>query len=175
MNWVEILTWVSIFSGGMLILLLLLSIFLGADSDTDIADGDLDSGGIGILKGGLTFIAVSSWVVKLIISGGSSIYMAILGGLLTGIAAVAALSYVFKLLLRNQENVNWSQDEAIGKSGKVYLKVTPDGHGLIKVKINGVYRELKAITQDNNEIPTGEEIYVADFDGSHAIVTALEK
>jgi len=55
----EILTYISIFSGGILILLLFLSILGGLDLDFDFPDGDGEvdsSGGIGIVKGGLTFI-----------------------------------------------------------------------------------------------------------------------
>ena len=175
MDWIEILTWVSIFSGGLLILLLIVSIFAGSDMDADVDDPSVDSGGIGLLKGGLTFIAVGAWVIKLVIASGTSILIAIISGLITGILAVLFLSWIFRLLLKNQQNVNWTQDEAIGKTGKVYLRIPKGGSGLIKVKINGVYRELKARTEDVTDIATGSEIFVSDYDGNFAIVSLLEE
>ena len=174
MNWIEILTWVSIFSGGLLILLLLVSIFAGSDIDVDIDDPSVDTGGVGILKGGLTFIAVGAWVIKLVLASGTSLLMAVISGLITGVLSVLFLSWLFRLLLKNQHNVNWSQDEAIGKTGKVYLKIPSEGDGLIKVKIHGVYRELKAKTEEESDIATGSEIFISDFDGTHAIVSQLE-
>lgn len=183
MNWVEILTWVSFFSGGLLILLMLMSLLAGfdigietdIDSDVDIdADTDVDSGGLGMIKGGLTFISVSAWVVRMVLISGVTVYMAVLAGLAAGIVAVIFLSWIFRLLLRNQHNVNWSPDLAIGKSAKVYLKIPQDGNGIIKVKINGVFRELKATTEDKSDIATGKQIYIKDYDGTYAIVSLLE-
>jgi membrane protein implicated in regulation of membrane protease activity len=181
MNWVEILTWISITSGGFLILLLLVSILVGgdadvdADVDVDAGDVDVDSGGLGMLKGGLTFIAVSSWIVRTVLVSGISLWQALLLGVFSGILAVLFLSWIFKLLLRNQQYSNWSPDEAIGKTGKVYLKIPPSGNGLIRVNINGTFRELKAVTSDEDEIATGAEVYISDYDGTNAVVSQLEK
>lgn len=181
MNWVEILTWVSFFSGGMLILLLLISLFSGLELDTDVdahvdldTHTDVDSGGLGLVKGGLTFIAVSAWVIKMIIVSGTTLYMAILAGIASGMVAVLFLSWIFNLLLKNQVNVNWSPDLAIGKTAKVYLRIPENGNGIIKVKINGVFRELKATTNEK-EIATGKEIYIEDYDGKYAVVSLIEE
>lgn len=185
MNWVELLTWISIASGGLLILLLLVSIIVGADADVDAdvdfdvdvdaGDADVDSGGLGMLKGGLTFIAVSSWIVRTVLVSGISLWQALLLGVISGILAVLFLSWIFKLLLRNQQYSNWSPDEAIGKTAKVYLKIPPSGNGLIRVNINGTFRELKAVTGDEDEIATGSEVYISDYDGTNAVVSQLEK
>ncbi|NNF35576.1 MAG: NfeD family protein [Saprospiraceae bacterium] len=187
MNWVEILTWISITSGGLLILLLLVSIIVGADADVDAdvdidfdvdvdaGDASVDSGGLGMLKGGLTFIAVSSWMVRTVLVSGITLWQALLIGVVSGILAVMFLSWIFRLLLRNQQYSNWSPDEAIGKTAKVYLKIPPSGNGLIRVNINGTFRELKAITGEEEEIATGSEVYISDYDGTNAVVSQLEK
>ena len=183
MNWVEILTWISITAGGLLILLLLVSIIVGADADVDAdvsvdvdaGGADLDSGGIGLLKGGLTFVAVSSWIIRTVLISGITLWQALLLGVFSGILAVLLLSWIFRLLLKNQQYSNWSPDEAIGKTAKVYLKIPAAGNGLIRVNINGTFRELKAVTDDSDEIATGEEVFISDYDGTNAVVTALKE
>ncbi len=173
MAWMEILMWVSFISGGLLILLMLLSLLGGLDLDVDFGDADIDSGGLGLLKGGLTFISVCSWVVRLVLDTSSSITVAIVSGFLSGIIGVLILSWLFRILLRNQEEVNWDPDMAVGNTGKVYLKIPKGGSGIVKVKIHGAIRELKAVSQED-EIPTGAEIYVNDYDGTHAVVTTVK-
>ena len=180
MNWVELLTWISIASGGLLVLLLLVSIIFGGDADMDAdvdvdVDASVDSGGLGLLKGGLTFIAVSSWIVRTVLASGISLWQALLLGVFSGILAVLFLSWIFRLLLKNQQYSNWSPDEAVGKTAKVYLKIPSSGNGLIRVNINGIFRELKAVTNDKEEIPTGEEVFISDYDGDHAVVSQLEE
>jgi len=171
---IEILTWISIFSGGALILLMLVSLIAGSETDMEVSDGDADVGGIGVLKGGLMFIAVFSWVMKIILETETPIYMAILAGLLAGLVSVLFLSWIFKLLLKNQHEVNWSPDEAVGKTGKVYLKIPVNGSGIINVEIHGALRELKAKNLDDQEIPTGSNIFINDYEDGFAQVTIMK-
>lgn len=174
MNIIEILTWVSIISGGLLILMMGISLLAGIEWEVEVADGDLDSGGIGLTKGGLTFISVSSWIVKIILESGTPVYLAILAGLMSGIVSVIILSWVFRLLLRNQVNVNWLPEDAIGKTGKVYLKVPTDGSGIVLVTIKGSKRELKAKTKDPKDIPTGAKVFINDYENGFAEVSILK-
>jgi len=70
---ITILTWISITTGGILILMMLMSLIGGLDLDFDLDVGSTDtdtdsSGGLGAIKGALTFVAVSSWVVKVLLT-----------------------------------------------------------------------------------------------------------
>jgi len=173
---IEILTYLSIITGGILIFLMLLSIVGGLDLDFDVdgGDGDADSsGGIGIIKGALTFISVSSWIIKVILATKTYPLLAIVGGFVGGYIAVVILNKIFKLLLTQTENVNWEPLDAIHQSGKVYLKIPGEGSGIIQVLINGVMRELKAKSINETEIATGESVFVQDFYEGFAIVKKL--
>lgn len=173
---IEVLTWISIFSGGLLILLLLLSLIGGLDLDIDLGDTDVDTdtGNIGILKGFLTFLSVGSWVVKIVLVLEKNPAAAFGIGLLVGLLAVFLLNLLMRILLKNQSNVNWSQDEALFKEGKVYLKIPEGtGTGIIHVNINGVHRELKAKTNSGKSIPTGATVLVEDLLENIAVVSEL--
>ena len=173
---IMILTWISIIAGGILILLMLLSLIGGLDLDMDMgsAEADADSGGIGLIKGFLTFTSVSSWVIKVLLVSQKSPAVAIVIGVISGLLAFWLLSYLFKLLLRNEENVNWSMHDALFSKGTVYLKIPPGGSGIINVNINGATRELKAKSNIDQEIKTGSDIVIIETQGEYAIVRPAE-
>jgi len=172
---IELLTWISLISGGMLIILLLLSLLGGLDLDFDIdadIDTDTDTGNIGIVKGLLTFLSIGSWVVKLVLAVDENPIVAFSGGIVAGLIAVFLLNAVLHFFLSNQANVNWSHTEALYQEGKVYLKVPAiEGEGIIQVKIKGALRELKAKTNEDADIPTGSLVIVEDIIDDVAIVS----
>lgn len=174
----EILTYISIFSGGILILLLLLSILGGLDLDFDFPDGDTgvdSSAGIGIVKGALTFISVSSWVIKVILGTQASPIVAILLGLAGGYIAVILIKKIFELMLTQTENTNWEFQDAVHQYAKVYLKIPKEGSGIVQVLVNGVTRELKAKSLDETEIATGESVFIYEVEDDLAVVKKSEK
>jgi membrane protein implicated in regulation of membrane protease activity len=157
-------------SGGLLVIMLLLSLLSGLDLDIDFGDGD-DGGGI--LKPTLVFFSIGAYIVRGFLMAESNPILALIAGVISGGIAVFVLSIALKWILTQQENVNWSKKDALYKNGKTYLKIPTDGSGLIHIDINGVTREFKAKTNDNDEIPTGTEIQVEKIDGEVVIVTAI--
>ena len=156
----ETLAYIAIIAAALLVILLLIGILGG---DTDAGDGDLSmDGGFGIFKSVLTILAVGAWVLRYLILSGYNMSLAVLTALISGGVTAAILAYIFKLLLRNQKNVNWRTEEAIGKKAKVYLRILPGEAGLVTVEINGVERELPAKSNENTEIKTGEEVLIFD-------------
>ena len=175
MGIISILFWVAIFSGSLLILLLLFSIWGGFDMEFDVdptpsVDVDGDMGGLGMLKGALTFISVGTWVARIFLSAHKAPALAIAFGIIIGVIALLLLNYLLKLLLRNEENVNWSMQDALFQNGKVYLRIPKDGEGIVQVDIKGAFRELKAKSRDNKEIPTGSSVLVVEVINNYVIV-----
>jgi hypothetical protein len=172
---IELLTWISIISGAILIILLLLSLLGGLELDVDLGadtDVDVDTGNIGIVKGLLTFLSVGSWVVKLVLAVDQNPIVAFGGGLVAGLVAVFLLNALLRFFLNNQADVNWSNDDALYKEGKVYLKIPAnDGQGIVQVQVKGAVRELKAKTNSDEEIPTGTIVLVEDVIDDIAIVS----
>ncbi len=173
----EILMWVSIITGGLLILLMLLSLLGGLDLDVDIdldvgdTDVDTDPGGLGVIKGALTFVSVSAWVMKILLVSGKHPGMVIGIGLVSGALAFLLLHYLFKLLLKNEENVNWSMDDAMFQKGKVYVRIPSIGDtGIAHIDIKGAHRELKARSFEKKEIASGAMVVVMDVDGEYVLV-----
>lgn len=171
---ITILTWVSIIAGGILVLLLLLSLLGGLDIDVDIETGggdiDTSAGGIGLMKGMLTFVSVSSWVMKVLMVGQQGKTLSIVIGILAGILAFMILNYLLKFLMKNEENVNWKMSDALFQKGSTYLRIPSDGEGIVQIEIRGVSRELKAKTKNGTEIKTGESVIVVETQNEFVFV-----
>ncbi len=172
---ITILTWISFITGGLLIILLLLSLLGGLELDFDLGgdtDVETDSGGLGVVKSVLTFISIASWVVKLVLLTDRNPAMAFGIGIVSGLAAVFFLSLLLRALLRNQENVNWKPQDATYEKAHVYLRIKKNELGLIKVNINGAIRELKARSH-GEDIATGAQVVVDSVDDEGIALVSL--
>ncbi len=172
-----VLTWVSLITGGLLVLLFLLSLLGGLELDIEFGSTDIetDAGGIGLIKGCLTFVSISSWVMKVLLVTNNHPGLAIGVGLFSGLLAFLLLNWLFKLLLKNESNVNWKIEDALFAKGEVYLKIPEgEGTGIVNLDINGANRELKATTEDKLELQTGTKIYVTDIETDHVIVARIK-
>ena len=169
---ITILTWVAVIAGSFLILMMLLSVIGGLDLDVDIGSTDVetDAGGIGLIKGVLTFISVASWVMKVLLVTSSHPALAIGVGIISGMVAFGLLNWLFKVLLNNEEDVNWEMEDSILTKGEVYLKIPSNGSGIVNINVKGAKRELKAKALDNVELPTGTQIQVVDIEKDYVIV-----
>lgn len=167
---IELLTYISIISGTLLTIMLLLSIFTGIDTEFEIDGLDSD---FGIVKSILSFLAIGGLTARMLLADGWSMFGALASSVISGAIAVFILALLFRELPKNQANVNWSMDEAIGKTGKVYLHIPPQGSGLVMINLKGIDRELIAYSNVDVEIPTGHEIIVVDAAESHVIVKPL--
>ena len=166
-----ILLYISLISGGILVLLLTLSFISGLDLDLDFGDSDIDAGGMGILKGALTFFSIGAYVVRSILMTDNNPIIAFTVGAIAGAIAVFLLSMMLRWLLKQQSNVNWTLEDSLYQKAKVYLKIPKSGTGIIHVNVNGVNREIKAKSINSKEIPTGAQVLVESIEGNLAVVT----
>ena len=164
----ELLTTISLIAGGILFLLLLLSIIGGLDFDFDM-DFDAD-GGLGGVKSVLTFVSAGAWVTKLVLQTYDRPVLAFTVGIAAGAIGVFLLSRLVRFMLSQEENVNFRPEDALFQKGKVYLRIPPTGDGMVNVNVNGASREFKARTQDGTELPTGTPIEVVNLEDDGRVV-----
>ncbi|NJC26808.1 hypothetical protein [Neolewinella antarctica] len=164
---IELLTTISLVSGGILFLLLLLSLLGGLDLDVDV---DADADGLGIFKSVLTFVSMGAWVVKLMLVSYDNPALAFTVGAAAGAVGVWVMSQLLKLMLRQESNVNFKADDALFQQGKVYLKIPGEGQGLVNVRVKGRNREFKATAEDGLELPTGTPVEVVNLAADGSIV-----
>lgn len=102
--------------------------------------------------------------------------------LLTGLAVIVGLIFVtlcflvMHVLIKLSENNTFKIEDAIGKTGEVYLTIPPSkqGKGKILISIKGSTHELAAITSDRSALKYGSIVEVTGIEGETLIV-ALPK
>lgn len=172
------LTYLSLICGGLLALILLLGILGGMDLDFDLDFDDADQSdvgiGVGVVKGGLAFVSVGAWVLKLLLLTSANPFIAIVCGVAAGAVAVYLMSFMVRWMMRFDENVNWTVTDAVMRSGKVYLRIPAGGEGLVLVNVKGGMRELKAKSTDGGDIPTGTAVFVDDVTADGRVLVSVE-
>lgn len=174
----NIFFWIGTAAGGLLVILLLMSIFssldIGGDVDVDSDHPDgtaTDHAPLGIVKTLLTFVSVSAFTVRAILLNTSwSWVLAALAALVSGLVAVLLLSWFFRWLLRNQESGNWHMWETEGKIATVYVPIPAKGKGRIRVKVDDNNREVTAMSRDGEAFATHDKVLVAEAKEDHVLV-----
>ena len=147
--------------------------FVGADMDSN-TDFDMDATDIsGDLGGGINlytfrnfinFILGFGWTAILLKDSVKSKAVLIIIATLVGIALVAIVMYLFRLLAKMQASGNIDVNTmAVGCTGKVYLTIPGErkGVGKVQISINNSVREYEALT-DGDTIKTDTAIKVVE-------------
>jgi hypothetical protein len=158
------------------ILQLILS-FLGHDSHDLSHDAHHDADhGVGFqfftLKNLIGFFTIFGWTGIASIDGGLSITMSMVLATLAGLSMMTIMAGLFYLLMKAQADGTMKFDKAIGQVGEVYLTIQSKRGGLGKVQVNvmGALRTLDAMTDDDNDLPTGKIVKVSSIAGDNILI-----
>ncbi|PKW27339.1 hypothetical protein [Phycicoccus duodecadis] len=127
--------------GGVGIALLLVSLLLG-----DLLDGVLDGIGPDALSGLAIagFLAAFGFVGALTLEAGASGPVAILVGLVAGVAAAAVAGLATRRLMRGGDESTVRSSRLVGLTGTVVEPVPVDGYGMVSVVAAGHITRLNA-------------------------------
>ena len=152
--------------------------FVGADADSSFdvdVDTSMDGADLSNIEGGsnlytfrnfVNFILGFGWSAILLQDSISSTGVLIFVSALVGVALVAAVMYLFKLLAGMQQSGNINlQKLAPGCEGKVYLTIPAarKGSGKVQITISGAVREYDAVTENESDLKTSAPIRVIDI------------
>jgi hypothetical protein len=169
---------VAIPASGILVILMILT-FFGGEIDADVADADLEvegDPGIGFqffsLKNLVGFFTIFGWVGLGMIEVGYSTFATLAVSSFCGLVMMTMMAAVFFLLMRLAENGTLNMKNAIGKHGEIYLIVPAKrgGMGKVQITIQGGLRELSAMTDDENDLPTNSIITVVAIIDEHILL-----
>ncbi len=138
-----------------------------ADDVDDISSGALDgSDGLSLftIRGIVAFFAVGGWTGIAVDNANGSEILAIILSILAGSAALFGIAYLFKFALKLQNNGTLSLENAVGKTGEVYIPIPANrkGTGKVMVTVQERLSELSAITSEERDLKTGEYIRVIE-------------
>ncbi len=136
----------------------------GAFGDSDeYIDGD---GGIDFqfftIKNFITFFTVFGWVGLGCLKGGLPLAQVILWSILSGVAIVLIMFYLFSRMAKLRSSGTLRIQNALHKQAETYLRIPAvrGGYGKVHIRVQGSLRELRALTDDDDDIPTGKPVTV---------------
>lgn len=94
-------------------------------------DADFDHDGLGLIsvRGIVAFFSVGGWAGFVADGGGLPILISVLIALTAGLIALILIALLFRSIYKLQADGNLSIDNAVGKTGQVYLPIPPEGAG----------------------------------------------
>lgn len=184
--------------GGALFLVQLVLMFLGGDThagmSTDVGS-DLGHGGFGgdtdvsgdahhpssdtsfklLSYQGLTAFFMMFGLVGLAMRLGSGFgaALSVLAATAVGLLGMLTVAKVFQFFFGLQSSGTINLENAVGKTGRVYLRIKPHSMGQIEVAFQGRLRICDAVSADRDEIPTDAQVEITGIEGSTLIVKRL--
>jgi membrane protein implicated in regulation of membrane protease activity len=187
-DWWEALTamqkiyWALALPFSLLLIVQLLATFIGADTDTEIEHGDHHDGGEGgefqifTVKNFIMFFTIFGWTGLAALSSGMSNTMSVVVATVAGAISMVAMAAIFYFMSKLVASGTMKMDNAVGKTGEVYLRIPAGktGVGKVNVTIQGSTRELDAMTSDLLDIPSGAMIRVVDLVNDRVLLVTKE-
>lgn len=161
--------------------------FADGDADVDIPDGDVDTDtdtdgidneafdaqGLRLftIRGIVAFLMVGSWVGFIALRSGISEFVAVIFAVISGTASLFGMAKLMQALMSLNQDGTLKVNNALGKTGTVYIKIPGSEKGVGKVTVTVQERlcEFDAVTE-NGELKTGELIYVTDIRAGNVLV-----
>jgi hypothetical protein len=176
----ERIYWMIAIPASLIFLFVVVTTFLGGDIDGDAdveADGD-ETGEIGFqfftFKNLVGFFTIFSWIGIGCIRSGYSTATVIIVSMICGLLMMTAMATLFYFMAKLVEDGTMKLSNAIGKTGQVYLpiKESKGGFGKVQMTIQGSLHEIKAMTNDEQELSVGTIVQVEQvIDGNILLVT----
>lgn len=162
------------------LLQLLLTMFGGADAPDDVPDVEVEhDAGFGSqffsLKNFIAFFTIFSWTGIAATGSGFGVVPTLLISFAAGLAMMLLMASIFYSLAKASHDGTMKIANAVGGVGQVYLPITKTrgGVGQIQIKVQGTLRTLDALTDDDDDIPTGKMVTVKSvINNAMLLVTA---
>jgi len=168
---------IAIVSSVVLIIQIILNLIGLSDGDLDMdglpdileaaENAAFDGGdtGLGLLsvRTILAFLMGFGWGGVVLTGMDWPLLPAALGALIAGCVFMFTVFWLMRQMFRLADSGNITLASAAGKTGTVYLPIPPQrsGTGQVQVVIQGRLRELPAVTDAPEALPTGVHVHVA--------------
>ncbi|MBQ8607821.1 MAG: serine protease [Bacteroidaceae bacterium] len=103
-------------------------------------------------------------------------WLLLVAAIACGCLFVALFVYIFKQLMKIEGNNAIDIEAGVGLVAEVYLRIpaSRSGKGKVQVSLGGSLREVAAITDDLEEIPTGSSVVILKKVGEDTLLVSKE-
>jgi hypothetical protein len=154
----------------ILVIQLITAFVIGVDTDAGTPDMDIDAdGGIGMqfftFRNMVGFFTIFGWVGIACIRADLSTWLVITLSVISGLIMMFLMAWIFFMLGKLQEDGSLNLKNAIGLVGEVYLVIGAKRSkiGKVQIKVQGVLRELDALTDEEEDLQFGNVIQVKNI------------
>ena len=178
-------------AGGALFFIRLALLFVGGDVDADMdidvdVDADVDVGDAEFADSDISFRllslqAITAFVMMFGLTGLAlrkqaelSEAWATLGGLAVGLIAMYVVAKIMAFMKGLQSDGTMVMANAVGQDGNVYLTIRTGSRGKVQATVQGRLMIFEAVSQDGQEIKTGERVKIVEVTGDNALVVVKQ-
>lgn len=143
---------------------------LGGDVDIDMdTDAEIDADtGIDFqfftIKNFIAFFTIFGWTGIACLDAEMSVFASVVIALIAGLVMMTIMASIFYFFSKMTDSGTLDIKNAIGGVGEIYLTVKANrgNIGKVTIMVQGSYRELEAITDDDQDLTNGMVINVKD-------------
>lgn len=182
---IEKIYWLVTIISSVVFLIQIISVFVlgeidgGLDGDTDF-DVDTD---VGIpfqfftLRNLVGFLTVFGWTGLGSIANENTASMTIIISVIAGLLMMVIMSLLFYFISKMTDNGTLKIKNALGKTATIYLPVQSkrQNMGKVQIKIQGSLRELDAISDDEEDLSTGNVVEVTGVLDNNVLIVSKSK
>jgi membrane protein implicated in regulation of membrane protease activity len=152
----------------------------GGDTESESAMGDAEDLGDGIdfqfisLKNIVAFFTMFGWVSLACHKVGMHPALTLSIGTIAGVTMVVLMMMMFRGMAKMKHSGTLKMENAVGHTGEVYLPIPckKGGQGKVSILLQGTLRELNAITEAEQDIPTGKLVKVTGLFNENVLIVA---
>ena len=144
---------------------------LDMDADLDVSADGLDAGAsleadfsVFSSRGIIAFFTFFGWTGVLMLNAGGTTLSSVIAASIAGAIAMFIVGYMMWQFTKLNQDGNIDINNAIFNTGEVYLTIPAKdgGQGKVHINIEGSLKELDAITENGESLPTGSFIRVIE-------------
>lgn len=170
LSFVEKVYWVSAIVATVLFLVQTVMAFIGVDGDAhEAVDVEVQDPSLGsqffTFKSMLGFFMLFGWSGLGCMEMGLELWLTALLSIVAGGVMMFVTATLFYGMSRMTDNGTMKVSNALNSLGEVYLVIPASrgGVGKVQITVQGALRELDALTDDADAIPTGSIVQVIDI------------
>jgi len=177
----KIFFWIAIVGTALLVIQIVLMLFSFGDGDVDFEGGDFDLDGdlsFFTVKGITAFLSFGGWTGLLVLQiNPARTALAIVISLLVGIASMFLIALAMKGISKLQCDGTFDKSKLLGKEATVYVSIAPNrtGRGKITLTAQGAYKELDAVTDEEERIPVDARVIIKEVGADYMVVEMFKK
>lgn len=170
--------WIIAIPASLLFVFQLVMTFVGGDVDHDLDHDAAISADHGIdfqfltIKNTVAFFTVFAWSGLACLSNGLPLFWTLLISIVCGLITMLIMATLFYFMSRLAESGTVNMQNAIGKTGEVYLTIPArkSGKGKVQLVVQNALQTLDAVTEDPEDIKTGAMIEVTEVINQNVLV-----